>query len=102
MRGATTRVEGAGVSPIASNLPQSRPETLAAATTFPASRRSGMAITHSPVATSARRLKFARLTTQATGGGSNSIIVCHDIANTFACPRCAVVTSTTGPGSSNW
>src|SRR3970282_676090 len=37
---------------------------------------------------------------QPTSGGSNSIIVCHDIVMTFARPARAVVTSTTGPGSS--
>jgi hypothetical protein len=33
-------------------------------------------------------------------GGSNSIIVCHDMAMMFGLPFPAVVTITTGPGSS--
>jgi hypothetical protein len=36
---------------------------------------------------------------QPTSGGSNSIIVCHDIVNTLALPLCAVVGRSTGPGS---
>jgi hypothetical protein len=39
--------------------------------------------------------------TQPTSGGTNSIIVCHDIGMMFARPARAVVTSTTGPDSSN-
>ena len=39
--------------------------------------------------------------TQPTSGGTNSIIVCHDMGMTFARPARAVVTSTTGPGSSS-
>ncbi len=44
--------------------------------------------------------KLRPLTTQPTSGGSNSIIVCQDIVITLARPLCAVVSRTTGPGSS--
>jgi len=40
------------------------------------------------------------LITQPTSGGSNSIIVCHDMVMMFGYPSWAVVTMTTGPGSS--
>src|ERR1017187_9189331 len=62
----------------------------------------GTAITHSFVARSAAKLKLALLTTQAISGGSNSTIMCQDIAMTLARPLWAVVSKTTGPGSSNW
>jgi hypothetical protein len=58
-------------------------------------------MTHSRVARKAAKLKFASLTTQATSGGSNSTIMCHDIVMTLARPLRAVVSSTTGPGSSS-
>jgi hypothetical protein len=60
------------------------------------------AITHSPVALSAAKLKLLPLTTHATRGGSNSIIMCQDMVMTLACPLRDVASSTTGPGSSNW
>ena len=60
-----------------------------------------MAMTHSFVARSAAKLKLASLTTQATSGGVNSTIMCHDIVMTLSRPRWAVVSRTTGPGSSN-
>jgi predicted MFS family arabinose efflux permease len=41
------------------------------------------------------------LTTQATRGGSNSTIMCQDIAMTLGWPLRLVVSRTTGPGSSN-
>ena len=56
---------------------------------------------HSRVALSALKLKSFWLTTQPTSGGSNSIIVCHDIVITLAVPLCDVVSSTTGPVSSS-
>ena len=37
---------------------------------------------------------------QPTSGGTNSIMVCHDIVITLVLPLCAVVSSSTGPGSS--
>jgi len=40
------------------------------------------------------------LITQPTSGGSNSIIVCHDMVMMFGRPLRTVVTNTTGPGSS--
>jgi hypothetical protein len=49
---------------------------------------------------SAAKLVSRLLITQPTSGGSNSIIVCHDIAIAFARPLRAVVSSTTGPGTS--
>jgi len=52
------------------------------------------------VALSAVKLKSWPLTTQPTSGGSNSIMVCHDIVMTLARPLCEVVSKTTGPGSS--
>jgi hypothetical protein len=45
---------------------------------------------------------LALLTTQATSGGSNSTIMSQDIVMTLARPLRAVVSKTTGPGSSNW
>ena len=39
---------------------------------------------------------------QAIRGGTNSIIMCQLIVMTLARPLCAVVTSTTGPGSIRW
>ncbi len=59
----------------------------------------GIAITHSFVARSVSNVWLRPLITQPTSGGSNSIIVCHDIGITFARPLREVVTSTTGPGS---
>src|SRR3990172_4971400 len=102
MSGAATRAAGTGVRPKAVNLSVSRPDALPASTTFAASFRAGMAITHSPVARSAVKLKFASLTTHATSGGMNSTIIFHDMVITLARPFRAVVRSTTGPGSSSW
>ena len=42
------------------------------------------------------------LTIQATKGGTNSIIMCQDIAMRLGRPFRAVVRRTTGPGSSSW
>ncbi len=78
----------------------SRPEVLPQATTFSASSTVGMLITHSRLAFSAAKLWLRLLTTQPTSGGSNSIIVCQDMVMTLLTPRRAVVTRTTGPGSS--
>jgi hypothetical protein len=78
-----------------------RPEQLPIRTTLTASFRAGTAITHSLVARSAAKLKLALLTTQATNGGSNSTIMCQDIVMMLALPFRAVVSKTTGPGSSN-
>jgi len=47
------------------------------------------------------KLKSRLLTTQPTSGGSNSIMVCHDIAMALMRPLCAVLSSSTGPGSSS-
>ena len=60
-----------------------------------------MLSTHSPVARNVSNVWFWLLMTQPTSGGTNSIIVCHDIGMTFVRPARAVVTSTTGPGSSS-
>ena len=57
---------------------------------------------HSFVARKAAKLWFLLLTTQATSGGSNSTIMCHDSVMTLARALRAVVSRTTGPGSSNW
>ena len=59
-------------------------------------------MTHSCVAFSVANEALRLLTTQPTSGGANSSIVSHDIAITFDRPSRAVVSSTTGPGSSNW
>src|SRR5665647_921823 len=64
--GGATRAAGTGVRPNAVNLSVLRPDTLPTLTTVPASLRAGMAITHSRVARSAAKLKFALLTTHAT------------------------------------
>jgi hypothetical protein len=61
-----------------------------------------MAITHSAVARNAAKLWSAELTIQATSGGLNSTIMCHDMVMTLLRPPWAVVSRTTGPGSSNW
>ena len=89
------------MSPIVSNLSTSRPDMFPQATTFSASSTVGMLITHSLVAFNVLKVKLRLLTTQATIGGSNSIIVCHDWVMTLARPLRAVVSSTTGPGSSS-
>ncbi len=60
----------------------------------------GMLITHSRDDLSRPNEWLRLLTTQPTSGGSNSSIECHDIAMTFALPASAVVSRTTGPGSS--
>ena len=83
-----------------SNLSTSRPERFPQATTFSASSTVGMLITHSLVLFSVLKVKLRLLTTQATIGGSNSIIMCHDWAMTLARLFPAVVSKITGPGSS--
>ena len=100
MSGARTREAATGVSPMASNLSICRPELFPQATTFSASSTVGILITHSLVDFSVLKVKLRLLTTQATIGGSNSIIVCHDCVMTLARSLSAVVSSTTGPGSS--
>ena len=80
----------------------SRPEQLPILTTLGASSTAGMAITHSPVARKAAKLKSASLTMQTMSGGSKSTIMCHDIVMTLARPLSAVVSRTTGPGSIVW
>lgn len=60
----------------------------------------GMLMTHCFVAFSAAKLYLRSLSTMPMSGGSKSIMVSHDRVMTFALPFCAVVTSTTGPGSS--
>src|SRR3989337_4591459 len=78
-----------------------KPEVLPQPTAFAASSTVGMLITHSLVAFRIPKVWLRLLITQPTVGGSNSIIVCHDMAIIFARPLWAVVTSTTGPGSSS-
>ena len=70
-------------------------------TTLSANSTVGMLITHSRVALRLANEQFRLLTTQPTSGGVNSIIRCHDMGMTFARPARAVVSSTTGPGSSS-
>jgi hypothetical protein len=91
---------GFGVRPKVSNLSTLRPELLPISTTFSAISTVGMLITHCRVACSASKLKLLLLTMHPTSGGSNSIIVSHDMVMTLALPLWAVVSSTTGPGSS--
>jgi hypothetical protein len=57
-------------------------------------------MTHSFVAFKMPNVWFRSLMTQPKIGGSKSIIVCHDMGIMFARPFLAVVTKTTGPGSS--
>src|SRR5664280_408100 len=85
-RGGDTRSGGTRVRPNASNFSTLRPEQLPTSTTLGASFSAGTAITHSFVARNAAKLKSALLTTQATSGGSNSTIICQDIAMTLARP----------------
>lgn len=58
-----------------------------------------MLITHSRLARSRSNEWLRPLMMQPTSGGSNSIIMCHDIAMMSVSPLDAVLTSTTGPGS---
>src|SRR5512136_3016079 len=101
MSGARTWVAGAGVSRSAWNLSTVRPDVFPHRTTFDASSTVGMLMTHSRVDLSISNEKFRLLTTHATRGGANSIIVCHDIVMTFVRPPAAVVSIVTGPGSSS-
>src|SRR5512141_1235486 len=78
-----------------------RPEVLPQPTTSFARSAVGILITHSRLFFNMPNVWFRELITQPISGGSNSIIVCQDIVMTFACPPCAVVTSTTGPGSTS-
>src|SRR5512143_4248465 len=78
-RGACTCEAGSGVKPNFANLSTSRPDVLPQRTTWSAMSTPGMAITHWRVDLSAAWLKLRSLITQPTSGGSNSIIVCHDI-----------------------
>src|SRR3989304_10019214 len=100
--GGATSLAGTGVRPKAENLSMSRPEEFPTFTTFAASFLAGTAITHSRVVRSAAKLQLASLTTHATSGGVNSTILGHHMVMTLALPLCAVVSSTTGPGSSSW
>jgi hypothetical protein len=68
MSGGLTRVAGSLVRPYFSNLSTVRPDELPTCTTLRANLRAGMAITHSPVALSAAKLKLLPLTTHATCG----------------------------------
>ena len=88
------------MSPNVLNLSISLPEVFPHPTTLPASSTVGMLITHSLVAFKMLKVRLRLLTTQPTMGGSKSIIVCHDMVMTLAFPFRAVVSSTTGPGSS--
>lgn len=74
--------------------------TLPQRTTASAMSIVGMLITHSLLALSRLNEQSPLLTTQASSGRSNSSMVCHDIAITFALPAQAVVNSATGPGPS--
>src|SRR5664280_3538144 len=101
MSGASTTDAATGVRPKAVNLSTDWPEVFPQLTTFFANSTVGTLITHSPVARNISKVWFWLLITQPTSGGTNSIIVCHDMGMMFARPARAVVTSTTGPGSSN-
>jgi hypothetical protein len=94
-------VPGAGVSRSVLNLSTVRPDVFPHRTTFDASSTVGMWMTHSLVDLSIPNEKFRLLATHATRGGSNSIIVCHDIGMMFVRPLAAVVSIVTGPGSSS-
>src|SRR3989304_1552479 len=98
MSGAATREAGAGVRRKSVNLSTRRPEVLPQPTAFAASSTVGMLMTHSLVAFRMPKVWLRLLITQPTVGGSNPIIVCHDMAIMFARPLWAVGTSTTGPG----
>ncbi len=60
----------------------------------------GMLITHSLLFFNVPNVWLRSLMMQPTIGGSNSIIRCHDIVMMFGQGLPAVLTSTTGPGSS--
>src|SRR4030042_5754628 len=98
--GALTYEAVTCVSPKTLNVSIFRPELFPQPTTFSASSRVGMLITHSLVAFKILNVKFRLLITQPTIGGSNSIIVHQDIVMMFAFVWLAGVSSTTGPGSS--
>src|ERR1039458_3149712 len=85
--GGATSSAGTGVRPNLSNLSTFRPEQLPTSTTLAANSSAGMAITHSFVARNAAKLWFLLLTTQATSGGSNSTIMCHDRVMPLGRPR---------------
>src|SRR5450631_2402306 len=99
MSGAATRDAGAAVSPNAWNLSTVLPDALPHFTTFAASSRVGMLITHSFVAFRFSKERLGAAMTQPTRGGSNSIIVCHDCVITSGRPLREVVIIATGPGS---
>ena len=80
-------------------LGQRRPVLLPQPTTCAASSTVGMLSTHCRVDLRAAKLKSRPLTTHPTSGGSNSIIVCQDIAITLGLFLSDVVRSSTGPGS---
>src|SRR5574340_1500645 len=98
--GGATQEAGFGVRPKCSNLSTSRPLVLPQPTTCLASSTEGMLMTHSRVDFKAANEKLRPLSTQPIRGGSNSIMVSHDKVMMFGRPLAAVVTSTTGPGSS--
>src|ERR1039458_9158291 len=101
MSGASTTDAATGVRPKVLNLSTDWLEVFPQLTTFFANSAVGMLSTHSPVARNISKVWFWLLTTQPTSGGTNSIIVCHDMGMMFARPARGVVTSTAGPGSSN-
>ena len=70
-------------------------------TTLSAMASVGMFSTHSPLARSSLCDRPPGATTQPIRGGSNSSIVCQDIVITLRRWRCAVLSSSTGPGSSS-
>lgn len=59
----------------------------------------GMLIMHSLLALTGLNVWFRLLITHPTSGGSNSSIMCHDMAMTPAFPFPALATNTTGTGS---
>src|SRR5208283_5380862 len=101
MSGALTTDAAPGVRPKVLNLSTDCPEVFPQLTTFFANSTVGTLITHSPVARNISNVWFWTLTTQPTMGGTNSIMVCHDMGMIFTRPARVVVTSTTGPGSSS-
>ena len=86
MSGAATTDAATGVKPKVLNLSAVRPHAFPQATTFSARSAVGILIAHSPLARSILNVWFRLLITQPTSGGSNSIIVCHDIGMMFVRP----------------
>lgn len=81
-------------------MSKSAPDLLPQPATCSAISTVGMLMTHSPVLSSNLKELFRSLIMQPGSGGSNFIIVCHDIVMMFGRSLVAVVSRMTGPGSS--